>query len=212
METTTKVTVTSTDGDSDSGEEYFATTLPVIIQIKIKPDRRRPNEWRLPEAEVFAKNDDRHRSERYLSYRNDFCACSESADYWRQAEDSRYNWQIFERKPSDQFNHSLRKMLSKSLTEAMSAGSQVSSPREMLQHSSGSECKCNLQPTANAAGISSEIPGLSTPSHPSSTASSRCSSVIEQKQFGPMHSSKVIKITNPNETLERDSGKCCSIS
>lgn len=206
------MTVISSGGDSDSEEDDFVTTLPVIIQIKIKPDRRRLNKWRLSEAEVFAKNDDRHRSERYLSYQNDFRASSESDDYWRQAEDSRYNWQIFERKPSDQSNQSLREMLSKSLTKAVSAGSQVSIPREILQHRSVSECQCDLQSTANAAGILSEIPRLSTPSHPSSTASSRCSSVIEQKLFGPLHFSKVIEITNSNEALERDSGKCCGIS
>lgn len=208
METTADVTVISggSDDDSDSEEHDFVSTLPVIIQIKIKPDRRRRNEWRLPEAEVFAKNDERHRSERYLSYRDDFRASSElSAEHWQQAEHLRENWQIFERKPSDQFNQNLREMLSKSLTEAVSMGSLAASPRELLVHSSGSECKCDPDATANPADILSEIPRLSTPSHPSSTASSSCSSVIEQKLLGPFF--KVIEVTNPNGTLERDSGK-----
>lgn len=206
METTTKVTVISSDGDSDSDDsDGIATALPVIIQIKVKPDHRRHNKWRLAEAKKFAKNDERHRSERYLSYRNDFRDNSElTAEYWARVEDTRENWQIFERKPSDQFNQSLRDKLSKSLTEAVAAGSQVTSPRELLQHSSGSECKCDLEP----AGVLSEIPKLAMPSHPSSTTSSRCSSIIEQKPIKPLPFSKVIEVTNPNGTLERDSGKC----
>lgn len=214
ISTTTKVTViSSSDGESDDDANGIATTLPVIIQIKVKPDRRRHNKWRLTETKEFAKNDERHRSERYLSYRNDFGANSElTAEYWRQAEDTRENWQIFERKPCDQFNQSLRETLSKSLSEAVTAGSQVTSPRELLQQSSGSECNCDLEEVASAADFFSEIPTLPMPSHPSSTASSRCSSVIEQKVVKPLPFSKVIEVTNPNGTLERDAGKSCDVT
>lgn len=206
MDTTT--TVISSDGDSNSEEHDFVTTLPVIIQIKVKPNRRRRNEWRLPEAEVFAKTDERHRSERYLSNRDDFRASTEiSGEHWRQTEHPQESWQIFERKPGDRFNQSLREMLNKSLTEAVSAGSQASSPRELLQYRSESDCKCDLKATANVADILSDIPRLSTSFHPSPTTSSRCSSVIEQKLFGPMPFSKVIEVTNSNGTLERDAGK-----
>lgn len=205
METTTKVTVISSDEDSDDDADGIATTLPVIIQIKVKPDRRRYNKWPVAEAKEFPKNDERHRSERYFSYRNDFRHTDTElmAEYWQQTEDTRENWQIFERKPSDQYNQSLRETLSKSLTEAVLAGSQVASPRELLQHSSGSECKCDLETDE----ILSEIPRLPMPSHPSSTTSSRCSSVIEHKLVHPLPFSKVIEVANPNGTLERDTGK-----
>lgn len=213
METTAEATVINSDEDSDDDANGIATTLPVIIQIKVKPDRRRHSKWRLPEAEKFAKNDERHRSERYLSYREAFRANSDlTAEFWRQPEDTREHWQIFERKPGDQFNQSLRQTLSKSLMDAVSAGSEAASPRDLLQHSSGSECTCDLQSTTKVADIFSDIPRLSMPSHPSSTASSRCPSVIEQKLDRPLPFSKVIEVTNPNGTLERDSGKFCGIS
>lgn len=205
METTTRVTVINSDEDSDDDANGIATTLPVIIQIKVKPDRRRQSKWRLADAKEFTKNDERHRSERYLSYRDDFRRSNSelTAEYWRETEDTRETWQIFERKPSDQFNHSLRETLSKSLSDAVLAGIQVTSPRELLQHSSGSECRCDLE--TSAAEILSEIPIL--PMQPSSTASSRCSSVIEQKLAGPSPFSTVIEVANPNGTLERNTGK-----
>lgn len=198
MGTTPKVTVISSDGDSDDDADGIATTLPVIIQIKVKPDRRRHNKWQLAKTKEFTVNDERHRSERYLSYRHDLRANDElTAEYWQQTDDTRENWQIFERKPGDQFNQSLRETLSKSLMEAVSAGSEVTSPRELLQHSSESECKCDLE----------MIPRLPMPSHPSSRTSSCCSSVIEQNVERILPFSKVIELTNPNGTLERDSGK-----
>lgn len=220
--TATKATAMSSDDDSeyDTAADGIATTLPVIIQIKVKPDhrrqthrrnRRRPNQWQSSEANEFPE---RHHDEPYLPHRYDDQL---TAEFWRQPElDTREHWQIFERKPSDRFNQSLREMLSKSLVEAVSMGRHVTSPRDLLQHSSDSECKCDVVASTKAVEFVTEMPKLPMSSHPSSTASSssstssssRVTSVIEQPPVTPLPFSKVIEVVNPNGTLERDSGKC----
>lgn len=194
-------------GSDEDGDDFdgFATTLPVIIQIKVKSNCVL-NSKQNRQNESFELNDDRHRSEKYQSHRmapmtNRSNFWLNRADFWKE-DDSRETWQIFERKPSDQFNKELRNDLSKSLMAAVSAditGSGASSPRTLLltDHSE-SECQCEILPNLS-------IVEHFTDKNENDLATLRAKQQNNEQDVQPF--SKVIEVTNSNGTLERKSGK-----
>lgn len=189
----------SSNGDSEESSEddgnSFVTSLPVIIQIKVKPGRREQSSKKqkrvfsqpvvpLPELSVA-----------------DFAPSDEERDLW----------QIFERKPSDQYNKALRDSLSHELVNVgprgeptSSARSEIEKLRSLLMNSDGSDCDCQCGDELIAAPSTQNpffLPELSLP------IQSKCSTPQQSAEHEPLDGklfSKVIEVTNSLGSLDRE--------
>lgn len=189
----------SNDDSEESSEDdanRFVTSLPVIIEIKVKPGRR----------EQSSKKQKRVYSQPVVPLPE-----LSVADFVQSEEEERDLWQIFERKPSDQYNKALRDSLSHKLVNVgprgeptSSARSEIEKLRSLLMNSDGSDCDCQCGDELIATPSIQNpffLPELSLPIH------SKCSTPQQSAEHDPLDGklfSKAIEVTNSLDRGRRE--------
>lgn len=149
-------------GSNSSDTSGLATTLPVIIEIKVKPDmvkkkfRFRKNKINIHvnSSNVASANGrtqaSRHQSiadKEFASVRNRFNSIENLTFTTHPNKNSSDDkWRIFERKPNDKFNKNIREHLSKNLLAISSDLPDDNRIQNTASESnSESECHCNIE-------------------------------------------------------------------
>lgn len=164
-------------GSNSSDNDGLAATLPVIIEIKVKPDVLR-KKIRFRKSKINISTDSPNIAwsdgiqSRSVDRRRSFTIKSDSnsnkidrnrsnieniAFKTLPNKDSDEKWRIFEKKPSDKFNTNIRDNLNKNLLAITSNLPEHNFSQDTVSvNSSDSECRCDIEQKLNVVEKASD--------------------------------------------------------